>query len=471
MSVIVFQMVKQLLWNILFGLVIIIYIYVYQTYTTVPQAVHDHHILNKPTEAIPALHIQPDLNNGHRIKNESVTTGTTCSFKMSIFYLKVHKTASSTTTTLLYMLAWNHRLSIVPVKHDPYPSRYIKNYVMTSPGKHIMAHNYSILAEHVIYNEHDIKLLMPQDTVYIATIRYPLAQFKSAFIEYNIPRYLGIKNPDPVKSFLQNVNYYSSKMSRYIYNLATNGMIKEFGLNPNKVNNESAVDQMLKYIEKRFDLIILTDYYDESLILLRRLMCWEMKDIIYLSQRERKYRFKYNIYDSVIRQAHRKLSNADYLLYEYFVKIFQLKLASQPKDFWAEVYQFKQANSVTTTFCSQIEKRLKMDASSIYKMNRKQEGVELFTKPYGGNFVLTAVDCAMMHLHTHVLRNVLKVYQMPMLCSSLQIQRRSVSIETDITWRNYKYIYINQLYCSKRNLIHNISLDILATKHAYMWMN
>ncbi len=438
------------------------------------QAYHIFHLagqeLSRHTLRLDA-HINEDRNwTKSSILNENWTTQHQCHFKENVFYLKIHKTASSTTTTLLYRLAWKHQLTIVPVTRDPYPQHDILDYVMHFPGEKIVERSYNILAEHVIYNEKDIKKLLQKNAIYIATIRYPMAQFKSAFHEF-LAKQTGIKASDPVKTFLENVYVHTANMTPRQFVKTANHMIQEFGILPCKVNHKAEVHKWIKYIQKHFDLIMIAEYYDESLIMLRQLMCWEMKDIIYLSQRTANYKYKSSVQDRIIRQTHRTLSAADYMLYDHFVGKLHQQLSKQTGEFWSELYHFRQVNNVVRSFCSNVENELKKNAQSIYALANKFESIALLAKPYGGDFVVTAIECAVMKLRTRVMRNILKVLQMPELCALTSIRRYHASLLQGITWaHNDTVLHINELYCSKVDPIYNIHLDILAIPNAYMWM-
>ena len=43
--------------------------------------------------------------------------------------------------------------------------------------------------------------------------------------------------------------------------------------------DEAAVLQYINYIDNRFDLIMLTEYFYESVVLLRRIMNWSMQGL------------------------------------------------------------------------------------------------------------------------------------------------------------------------------------------------
>lgn len=53
---------------------------------------------------------------------------------------------------------------------------------------------------------------------------------------------------------------------------------------PGKSNLEAK--QFINELETQFDLVLIGDYLDESLLVLKKVLCWSLKDFIFLSQRE-----------------------------------------------------------------------------------------------------------------------------------------------------------------------------------------
>ena len=61
--------------------------------------------------------------------------------------------------------------------------------------------------------------------------------------------------------------------------IAGNQMALNLGLSSDSFDDEEAVDKLIESIEKDFDLVMITERMDESLILLRHLLCWPMENI------------------------------------------------------------------------------------------------------------------------------------------------------------------------------------------------
>ena len=41
-------------------------------------------------------------------------------------------------------------------------------------------------------------------------------------------------------------------------------------------------EEFLEFIKREMDFVLITEYMDESLVLLKRQWCWDLKDILYL---------------------------------------------------------------------------------------------------------------------------------------------------------------------------------------------
>ena len=44
---------------------------------------------------------------------------------------------------------------------------------------------------------------------------------------------------------------------------------------------EHATRQLIEYIDAYFDVVLIVEHIDESLVLMKRRLCWPMKDILY----------------------------------------------------------------------------------------------------------------------------------------------------------------------------------------------
>ena len=107
-----------------------------------------------------------------------------------------------------------------------------------------------------------------------------------------------------------------------------NGQITSLGLQiRDRISNEE-VNDYIKSIVKFYDMIILSDYFEESMVLLSEKLNWPMSKLIYIKQNESKSGSKIRTIaksiksDSAVFADYKKWNFADELLYETVNKTF-----------------------------------------------------------------------------------------------------------------------------------------------------
>ena len=52
-----------------------------------------------------------------------------------------------------------------------------------------------------------------------------------------------------------------------------------------KMEDKSDLRQRILFYESEFDLVLLAERFDESLVVMKDLLCWDIEDIMYLKVR------------------------------------------------------------------------------------------------------------------------------------------------------------------------------------------
>ena len=52
-------------------------------------------------------------------------------------------------------------------------------------------------------------------------------------------------------------------------------------------SNSKAIKEYVEFLEEEFDLVLIADYFDESVVLMKRLLCWELDDVLFVKTNER----------------------------------------------------------------------------------------------------------------------------------------------------------------------------------------
>ena len=87
------------------------------------------------------------------------------------------------------------------------------------------------------------------------------------------------------------------------------------------LNSFLQIDQQIAALESIYTFVLLTDYFDESLILMKHLLCWDWPDVVYVKFKMRIAEAKSNITPELGAQI-QSWNHADVKLYDAFNKTF-----------------------------------------------------------------------------------------------------------------------------------------------------
>ena len=180
--------------------------------------------------------------------------------------------------------------------------------------------------------------------------------FEVFSISFQIPKLFNITTSDPASTLLQDLDYYTKN---YL-----NGLDFEKGLqNPSSVmlglrttdfQNQSAVRQFICNIVADFDHMLITEHMDESLIVMRRKLCWEMIDILYLPRLTRDYNYKNNPLGVNLVERLANWSRVDAILYKAFNETLWKNIVQYGEDFRDELKFYKTQKLRIQKFCSPV---------------------------------------------------------------------------------------------------------------------
>lgn len=279
--------------------------------------------------------------------------------KYHVAFLKVHKSGSTTAQNMFLRYGWNNNLTFVlpPNKNAfGYPNIISLKESMTNnntlpppEGKH-----FDILCNHVLYSRAAFKKFLPDDTFYIGIVREPYENFKS-ILNYLRPGHVfRIKSRLPGSEFLKNPAAYEPKRSPRL-TVTRSRMAVEFGF-PDDIVEKSDIaraQEYIKLLDEDFGLVIVAEYFEESIVLMKRYLNWSTKDIIYL---DKNIALKKNVSSYVgpfDRQQYKKWAKIDYLLYDHFFRKLWDQIRAEGFDFDEELLHFKEIRKMSSEFCNQ----------------------------------------------------------------------------------------------------------------------
>ncbi|KAL9975295.1 hypothetical protein ACROYT_G012447 [Oculina patagonica] len=281
-------------------------------------------------------------------------TPSPCKPVNNILFLKTHKTGSSTVTNILNRYGDTRDLMFaLPSVRVTYSFFWPRPFQLRFAQAFGRAPN--ILCNHARYNRIPMNWLFPKETTrYITLLREPTQHFESIFNFFRLEkRFLGLRNVlsqqqqqqqqhPPLQAFLQNATFYlqQAKNITGVVNLIKNPALFDLGLDTKYHSNLTVVKNYIRFLKKEFDLVMLMEHFDESLVLLKRRFCWKIEDILYFKLNERMDKHKQSV-PSDVKEMIRTWNMGDVLLYNFFNYTLWKMIKEEGPDFFTDLALFR----------------------------------------------------------------------------------------------------------------------------------
>lgn len=284
-----------------------------------------------------------------------------------VFFLKVHKAASTTVMSVLFRFALRRHLNVMLPRTSNVISEGSKRWVRNVMPLPAGVSHFDILCNHLVFDEQSVRSALPADALFVGIVREPFQQFVSAFLYYRTTfriRYLArIPGPDPIAAYLRNPAMFESRLSQSSY--THNRMSFDFGMEPGRMVEESYIADYVTYLNRTFHLVMVSERFDESMVLLKRLLGWRLQDVLYVKNNVFQ-QSRHDQYTEAEKQAHRSFNAADYALYEHFSRLFDSKVRAEGRLFPAEVAAYVSLRERVGQFCEGpgLEEGLRVGATA-----------------------------------------------------------------------------------------------------------
>nr|XP_054771881.1 LOW QUALITY PROTEIN: galactose-3-O-sulfotransferase 2-like [Lytechinus pictus] len=310
-----------------------------------------------------------------------------CHPQGNVAYIKTHKTASTTLQTVINRYGLLNKLSFVMNKVSPTNGHFVyipvtkhsPRYFFLPPlgvAANDFSHfKYNMIAVHLRYNRSAMDFFMLPETKYITIIREPSAHFESAFNHFRFTDSFSpatrcrVKGHE-IEEFMRRPGYYRRRLKtlpwdttrglRWYY--ARNNQIFDLGLDSKYHADETMVNRTVDNLVKELDLVLISEYFDESLVLLKKMLCWSFDDIVYISKNQRPSRVDIN---QTTRQSIREWSRADTILYERFNATLWKKIKDYGPEFLRDLATFRKRKEDVFRECAGENTYVRMASLSI----------------------------------------------------------------------------------------------------------
>jgi galactosylceramide sulfotransferase len=269
---------------------------------------------------------------------------------------------------------------MVGFQHFLWPVPFQMDFVQNGVSKP------NTLLNHARFNAGPLMELMPKTTKYITILRHPVTQFISLFKFMDLGGLIAAKGNhksisldyflDNAFQILKTLHQHNSQIltdSPSLY-LLRNPQLFDLGFDQSLSGNESRIRETIARISKKFHLVLILEYFDESLVLLKRKMCWSLEDVVYFKlnkQIEMNEHWKPGIRDKI-----KQWAKADVLLYKHFNKTLWNEIRTEGASFWDEVTLLRKMNKELGKLCLRtgvfIDRPYKGSAAIIYGHSLKE---------------------------------------------------------------------------------------------------
>ncbi|CBY30508.1 unnamed protein product [Oikopleura dioica] len=202
-----------------------------------------------------------------------------------IVFVKTHKTGSSTLQNIFRRYGLKNNLEIAMPVNDGNRFEYPYFFKSTFMKQNQFNLKPKIIANHLraspeLYetfpNAKRITILRDIPSLYESSFSY----FRGFSRPYRNAKSLEIFFASP-KRFFNSAEPYGNKGNDIF---ARNHMAFDLGMPWLSENNE---ENILKALEQTFHLVLITDYFPESMVLLKNELCWEWDDVVFFVTNQR----------------------------------------------------------------------------------------------------------------------------------------------------------------------------------------
>ncbi len=252
--------------------------------------------------------------------NGSEETKTVCQPKTKIALAKTHKTGSSTIQNILLRYGVKNDL-VFALPPNSWMFNVIEpfnaNIVLDGPWKDLGS--FDIFAFHCRWNRLEVLRIVPEAT-FITILRDPIATFESNYVYMGKQKALNTSLNEYARKFVPQ----RSKRGPKDY-VGRNNLLWDLGLDPRDVADKTKARALIVDADRNFDLVMIMERMDESLILLADILCWDLADVAYIKQNERLPDLRNKVGEESKAILREWLSN-DYDLYNHFLSKFERQI-------------------------------------------------------------------------------------------------------------------------------------------------
>ena len=254
-------------------------------------------------------------------------------------------------TNVMQRFAKSHNLNVaLPLCEHRfcYPNKFNEGFLY----EHKENETYNMLFNHAVFVKENMLKIMNYDAKIVTIIREPYSQFDSAAQYFNYRKFYNLSSGSPLldeffiksdESLRKIVQSADLSDGEGAFSSAKNPNAFDLGFD---VWNESTeyIESVLDSLKQDFDLVMIMEYMEESLVLLKNELSWELEDVVFHVHNARTFKSKNTKNIKRIRERVLNWNKLDAAIYKHFNNTFWVKIKNSPPAFHADVKRLKELN-------------------------------------------------------------------------------------------------------------------------------
>jgi hypothetical protein len=199
---------------------------------------------------------------------------------------------------------------------------------------------FDIFTLHNRWNKKEVMTLLQEAVPTFTIIRDPVQVFDSLFHYHDEFReFYAVKDIHEMVLMMQNTTSPNLFRERYMGIFGRNQLSWDMGISPDLFDNMTAMRKEIERLDREFDLVMIADRLDESLILLNELLNWPLKNVVHLNLNRRKPE-KLTFLSKIEKKVISNWLAADIQIFDHFSQRFNEKLSEiNRKHFRSQFFQ------------------------------------------------------------------------------------------------------------------------------------
>lgn len=245
--------------------------------------------------------------------------------KRRVAFLKTHKCASTTIQNILLRYAYKNNLTLVLPDHGNYIFNGADGFTLEGTQWYQSDTKPDIFCLHSIWNDmNQVKNVLGAQ-VYFTILRDPIDAFESLWTYENCSKHFQSvfgKMPS-IDEFIEMSDKLDPRLVNFPRFSLKHVLFQDFGLPV--FANQSMIKAKIQEIEDNFDLVMIMEDFETSIVLLKQILDWDYEDLASLKLNARMEHYK-QLISNETRSKMKVWLKDDYQLYNHFkAKLESLK--------------------------------------------------------------------------------------------------------------------------------------------------